>query len=1082
MLNWRLKTAALSLLLSLFGAKAAHSQSLEEMEAIAASAPDLPRFLSDPELVEKYYTALWMYYDREKFVPGTPGGTEFRKSFEAILRQLRGAIAKEPAIAARLWETTNLGPTFEFQTMLKTRGRLLGVEEWNDYLEKWKRDLKKESEEYGRGPSPENRERVTKYFETLSAEIEAKEAEWKTLPKKAAADQQSVYYRELAVRPDFVAASSHLLHQKLETERVQDLFLSNDPDIVLDTIVSLRASGPGEFADWATLSPRMARLVAGRIPTETRFLENEKIFPRETRTTRRGRVVEVGGAGLKTYTFRSILRRFHGIWKGIPISECVGGGNQQIRGNHALDHLSPERWLTVALKDSFLQSVECDGSYYGFVEGIPVRKGGKTYVSLGFGAPQLSRDAIVADPANPGATRRVKLYLLWLDRMTRLKKPGWSGFIVSESEAINNAGVLTTVWESTAYKYSMNIGHASEKQVKPAQRIGSLRGHEEKFDGTPAVENADADMAARIVAISEEARKSALASYYGGNMIFDAMAPDAGKLMRLRVIDERKLGKYLRDPVRLEKLLLMRDVDFRHSFFTSINKELNRFTAAEIQRTGEALSARGFIAWMDVVARYYQPRPHGDWGGTLDEMKAFSSERARRLNVYYQVSHQSLEVGLAVDDPQLTYRQEHLLQNADILRGEVRRMFRDGPLTRLDQVAEKMLGMSEFADAADHLLLRQSLKTLVETRQRNLLLAVLYRSGDRDPAVVEGFFSALKTGMNSVANTIRVSDVAADRVLQKAIVDHLVTIVEHHYTYRARLEWLILNAGKLEPETLVVFERDYAQYVIDHFTAKDIKTYRFRTAGAIDPAIEAMASVAWCPSCQSNIKTYQQALKVLDQSDFSDAQKERLVEILKVRKNDSSADLKIVEWLGIRHPGVVEEMITKGGFLGLQQLVRAGVRDPRIIDEVLKDLSSSKKDEVILGLRLIAEAAPERKDLQRLVLRLARESSDSSIRLWAVRAYVQYANETEGEQRILVEWMSDGKDLIQSAAAERLQELAATGKLLSGTVEAVRKLAAKSVVTGQSPPSGRPARPSPAQRILEALASAGVCNGEFQQQ
>ncbi len=110
-------------------------------------------------------------------------------------------------------------------------------------------------------------------------------------------------------------------------------------------------------------------------------------------------------------------RRFHGIWRGIPLNECVGGNCKY------LDNLTPERWATVALDKSQLHFVERNGVYHGFMEAVPGTLGKDTYATVTFGAPDVR-----------------KIYREWYAEATRTMPSDWKGFVVSSTTDLNNAG------------------------------------------------------------------------------------------------------------------------------------------------------------------------------------------------------------------------------------------------------------------------------------------------------------------------------------------------------------------------------------------------------------------------------------------------------------------------------------------------------------------------------------------------------------------------------------------------------------------------------------------------------------------
>jgi hypothetical protein len=245
-----------------------------------------------------------------------------------------------------------------------------------------------------------------------------------------------------------------------------------------------------------------------------------EIFRVLVRKGNRGTISPVGRSGKSEYEFNTLPRRIHGVWKGVPLNECVGGNCESIKS------LTPERWATVALEDTQVFNIERDGSYLGFVQYVPLKAKDGIYASVDFGAPILRNKILVRDPDGNPITRT--FYEVWLESAVKHKPNEWSGFIVGESDAINNAGVLGEVRESASFLAGRYLG-------KPTETLQHID-----------------PMASKIVAI---APKSEHAAMYGGNMIADALVPDARAVTVLNSEAIKSENDFRRNPKKFRDFL-----------------------------------------------------------------------------------------------------------------------------------------------------------------------------------------------------------------------------------------------------------------------------------------------------------------------------------------------------------------------------------------------------------------------------------------------------------------------------------------------------------------------------------------------
>jgi hypothetical protein len=206
--------------------------------------------------------------------------------------------------------------------------------------------------------------------------------------------------------------------------------------------------------------------------------------------------------------FKSIPKRIHGVFRGISLGECVGGNCT------SLPSLTPERWATVAIKDSEMLFVERKsksgvGTYDGFIEQIPYALEGskgklKTFGSVGFGSPHLTQKTTVIEQ---GKEVEKTLFELWYKKAEAVKPKEWKSLTVSANSLnINNAGVLGTVRKASVFDQSpFRISGTAQindpiiekiSKIFPAEKIG---GYAKTYGGKPIYDASQDSTHVRLV-------------------------------------------------------------------------------------------------------------------------------------------------------------------------------------------------------------------------------------------------------------------------------------------------------------------------------------------------------------------------------------------------------------------------------------------------------------------------------------------------------------------------------------------------------------------------------------------------------
>jgi hypothetical protein len=453
---------------------------LESLDSIVAKAPNLDTFLANDGLVNEYFTGLQDYFGEENFS---------RTQYDLILGQLREIKDKVPDLKDRLWDPKqNTGETFSVQGALKTRGRTLGQSAWENYQHNKDKELATQAQPI-LDLSPEER---TKQIDAFNTETGAKiktlhdSPDYKAAGRVKRGELDSDLFKKLgqeaSENPKTKQVAAYFARQILNDEIVKDHFNARDPDLIIDTLEKIQKN-PSQFLDKdAKLNTVLMRAIRDSLPNPNQLLERQEIFPIQYIVSNHGKKIPAGSSDGK-FIFKPVPRRLHGIWKGVPLGECVGG-----RCGYE-SSLTPERWATVALKDSQLHYVERGGGYLGFVEAVPGKVGDKTYATVSFGAPQMKYKILVKD-STTGKLVQTTLYSEWLTQADAKKPKDWNGFVVSKSGAINNAGVLQTVWNSTSYRLGMDVDQSGKLRFEHLDpmaadliKAGHNRGHAEVYGG-----------------------------------------------------------------------------------------------------------------------------------------------------------------------------------------------------------------------------------------------------------------------------------------------------------------------------------------------------------------------------------------------------------------------------------------------------------------------------------------------------------------------------------------------------------------------------------------------------------------------
>ncbi len=490
-IEWIVRNACLWLfaLLLLLPSVACAEPTLEGLDEIFMRRGGIRNFLKDPELQNEYYEALrgYLRLEREEFPP---------KVFKSFLTELVSLEGEVPGLYDRLMETNNLGVSFKFTSEKDTTIPEVSPAIWNRLVNRLQDNLEGAA---GSDRSKRLQDDEVKagldLFEGLNLAIKTKTEGLGAKQKKI---QSQRILSEARKDPRYRKAAARLaLHALHSPESEQALRGGSSSDIlnVFDRIQSSTERG------------------GALPPIASTFIRDLLVAPREI-----NEIADLWSSGATPVdgeiAFVVSPRRFHAIWKGFALKECVGGNCLKPDKNTA------RRWLSAALKDTLFHFVERNKKFEGFVQTVPIEeiKRRRIYGSVDLGSPLFTRSVRVK--RRDGSTANRLLFDEWADHALKTMPVGWKGLMLSSTDDIHNAGALPFARQSLYTRFSEFMG------------------------STQSFQHHDPELAHSIVAATR------MVEDYS-DMIFDAAAERKSELFRLEAHSDRELN----DPRGLKKLL-----------------------------------------------------------------------------------------------------------------------------------------------------------------------------------------------------------------------------------------------------------------------------------------------------------------------------------------------------------------------------------------------------------------------------------------------------------------------------------------------------------------------------------------------
>jgi hypothetical protein len=479
------------------------SDGLEQLDSMVREARTTEAFLAEsPQaqaLRDRYYQQ-WVSMYRQ-------GESQFpRPNFDSIIVQARKAVKEHPELGTRLFETTGLGKTFQVQLDAESSGLELKQAEWQKFYQDWKSKLESGSQRVRALDEKSRESEVKRLSDALESEIRQERARIESLPKSAKLERgqaEAELQKRLINDPRTQELASFAVHEKVfgkEGEALRDILNSGDADQVLIGMKQVQQKGTLPIPE--SLHSLVVKCVVPALELPKLELDasgkasESDLFKVKTRKTNRGKLIPEGRVAKTTLEFQTIPRRIHGLFKGVAIQECVGGGS--------CEHLTPERWGTIALQDSQLHLVvENGGLTPGFTHGVPVKVGEETFLSMDIQAAALNKTGLKSAGSS---MEKVVAYQLWLKEQQKQLPTQYRRMLVGSSDSMSNGGNRPTVTSSKSYLLS--------RPLAPTNQATAV------------------DTPMREVLLQQSVGKSAYG--YGGNLITETTVQRAGALTQLR--------------------------------------------------------------------------------------------------------------------------------------------------------------------------------------------------------------------------------------------------------------------------------------------------------------------------------------------------------------------------------------------------------------------------------------------------------------------------------------------------------------------------------------------------------------------
>lgn len=419
---------------------------------VLSKAITFDELFASKELKEEYFEYLQNMYGADRFS---------RVQFDTIMDQVKKVSDKIPEVKTRLWSTDPIGEAFSIEGKVKTSGRDLNSDVFDNFIKDKSSKFEAASKQLALADEATQAKLIQKTVDDFNEKkkILADKLASAT-SKNEKINLNKSFYEDMKKDPKIQELLNFLVHKKLKQENTIDILGSKDPDLILSFFSQLKDNARKEFKiNNITIPEELLTQIKGLIPDKSTLLADVNMFPVKMIKTNQNKLIPAGAGSVAKYDFVPLSHRFDGVFKGAHLNECVGGNGCY------LESLTPERWFTVGLKDVKYYQVLKEGQYLGFVQTIPVKSStGTKMLSVDYGAAVLNNDIITLGKG--GSLVRESMHSELNKALIRQStKQGISGLTVSSSKAINNSGVIHSIWDSTLRSSPIDVKIASDPLV-----------------------------------------------------------------------------------------------------------------------------------------------------------------------------------------------------------------------------------------------------------------------------------------------------------------------------------------------------------------------------------------------------------------------------------------------------------------------------------------------------------------------------------------------------------------------------------------------------------------------------------------
>lgn len=499
------------------------SPSLVAMDGILDQAQSFRDFAGRPELQTQLFERMSQYMGVDKLP---------RASFDKVLSQLFELDKRIPGFGEKLWNKRAVESpiVIEYSNDLSAKMYDIHFDAWKETL----REMVAGHQENAARLLAMNQtdrttaiqtlvERVAESVKRFQIRLNSEEKRTRLSPQRIKEIRRR-YSSKLAQSQDVKELVSFVVHQRLTASEVtRDRLLNSDASVVLDELTEVQkgyqeAFELPEFKGLKTIPAVLRDSVRDAVPNAQRLVKDPKLFTLPARAEER-------------MVLYQVHRPLYATLRGIYNSECVGGSCER------LGTTNPQRTAVPVLDQVEVRFSEVGDSnpFKGFTEVTSVRNRstGKVHGSVIFGVPRFRNEVMVPDPESGGLVKR-RIFDLWLKKATA----STPSLAVSRSWSADNAGVQESVRRSLAYQLGTDIGAGTDFE--------HLKQNEQ--------------MVKEIVKHSASLVEPSHLDTYGqrGQLIIDAMLPDAGRLTQLEPISNAELGEKLKKANTRNRLEILR--------------------------------------------------------------------------------------------------------------------------------------------------------------------------------------------------------------------------------------------------------------------------------------------------------------------------------------------------------------------------------------------------------------------------------------------------------------------------------------------------------------------------------------------